>query len=83
MFWKFLLGDINLRRVFFTPGSLVTITAIITAAARALFVRVARVFVVSRGFRRCSAFPAILSLDQLKEVEKQMEGKIKEQNVMN
>jgi hypothetical protein len=72
MFQKFLHCDVNLRRVFFTPGSLVAVTAIITAAARALFARVARVFVVSGGFRRCSAFPAIIFLDQLREVEKQM-----------
>jgi hypothetical protein len=33
MFWKFLFCNINLRRVFFMPGSLVTTTAIIAAAA--------------------------------------------------
>jgi hypothetical protein len=72
MFRKFLFCNINLRRVFFMPGSLVTITAIIAAVAWALFSRVARVFVVSRGFRGCSAFSAIFFLDQLRGVVKQM-----------
>jgi hypothetical protein len=79
MFRKSLFRNINLRRVFFVPGSLVIVTPIIAAVARAIFSRVARVFVVSRGFRRRSALSAIFSLDQLREVKETDVRKIKEQ----
>jgi hypothetical protein len=61
------------------PRSLVIITPTIAAVARALFSRVARVFVASRGFRRRSALSAMFSLDQLREIKKQIVRKIKEQ----
>jgi hypothetical protein len=52
---------------------LAVVTAVVTAAAaRTLFVRVARIFIISRVFRGRSDIPAILSLDQLREVEKQI-----------
>jgi tetraacyldisaccharide-1-P 4'-kinase len=52
------------------PEILVTITPIIVAVVRALFSRVARVFVFSRGFRGCSAFSMILFLNQLRDSRK-------------
>jgi hypothetical protein len=69
---KHLACDVNLRRIPIVPRSLVVITAIVVAAARALFARVARIFIVSKVFRGRSAFPAIFFLDQLRTVEKQM-----------
>jgi hypothetical protein len=53
--------------------SLAVITAIVTvAAARALFTRVAGIFLVSGVFRGRSDILTILFLDKLREVEKQM-----------
>jgi hypothetical protein len=37
MFRKFLARNVNLRRVFFMPGGLVTITAVIAAVAEPSF----------------------------------------------
>jgi hypothetical protein len=51
------------------------ITAIVAAAAaaaRTLFTRVTGIFLVSGVFRERSDVPAILFLDKLGEVEKQM-----------
>jgi hypothetical protein len=50
------------------------VTAIVAAAAaaRTLFTRVTGIFLVSGVFRERSDVPAILFLDKLGEVEKQM-----------
>jgi hypothetical protein len=53
--------------------SLAVITAIVAAAAtRALFTRVVGIFLVSGVFRGHGDIPAILFLDKLREVERQM-----------
>jgi hypothetical protein len=80
---RHLICNFNLQRVLFVPGSLVIITPTVIAAARALFARVARIFIVSRVFRGRSTFPAVFFLPQLRKVEKTGVRKIKEQNVTN
>jgi hypothetical protein len=51
------------------PGSLVTITPFVAAVTRSPFSRVARVFIFSRGFRRCSVFSTILFFNQLRDAK--------------
>jgi O-phosphoseryl-tRNA(Cys) synthetase len=68
---KDLARDVNLRRTPIVPKSLAIVTAIVAAAAaRTLFTRVARIFIVSRVFRGRSDILAIFFLDQLREAEK-------------
>jgi hypothetical protein len=70
---KHLARDVNLRRTPIAPKSLAVVTAIVAAAAaRTLFARVTRIFIVSRVFRGRNDILAIFFLDQLREVEKQM-----------
>jgi hypothetical protein len=68
---KHLARDVNLWRTLIVPRSLSVVTAIVAAAAaRTLFARVARIFIVSRVFRGRSDIHAIFFLDQLREVKK-------------
>jgi hypothetical protein len=81
MFRKFLFRNVNLRRFFGMPGSLVTITPIVAAIARAPFSRVSRVFIFTRGFRGCSAFSTILFLNQLRDAKEIDVRKIREKTL--